>query len=107
MGVCLGGVKRSKGVNKSVMTAMYPTVISKHITTPCDLLQCQDDIFSCGTRNQGPELSFVYFLFFLTQRKNLAFLFLHFPSEERAVCLSRKKRRIQPLGLKGVRVTVL
>lgn len=80
---------------------MHLTVISKHITALCDLLQAQDDIFNCGTRSQ------VFLFICLTQRTNSAFLFSHFASEERAVCLSRKKRRIQPLSLKGVRGTIL
>lgn len=62
---------------------------------------------------QGARVFFYFYLLFLllfiyfTQRTNPAFLFLHFLSEERAVCLSHKKRRIQPLGLKGVRDMVL
>lgn len=41
----------------------------------------------------------ILFYFFHMQRTNPAFLFSHFPSEERAACLSGKKRRIQTPGL--------
>lgn len=89
------GAQRAREVNKRV-TAMHLTVISKHITTPCDLLPGRDDIFSCRTRSQGPAFCSVFF----NVEDKPAFLFSHFPSEARAVCLSAEMRRIQPLQLK-------
>ena len=42
----------------------------------------------------------LFVVFFLNVEDKPAFLFSHFPSEERAVCLSAERRRIQPLQLK-------
>lgn len=53
-------------------------------------------------QDKEPWSCFLFF-FFPPKASHPAFLFLHFPSEERAVCLSHKTRRIQPLGLEGVR----
>lgn len=65
---------------------MHLTVISKHITAPCDLLQGQDDILNCGTRSQG------LFIYFFNSEDKFCILFLTFCQWRKGSLLISRKR---------------
>lgn len=83
MKVCLGAMQWTRAVNTNRAVSVHITVISKHITAPCDLLQDRDDIFSSGTKKS----CFCAFVFSPTQDKP-CILNLVFPCEKRPVGLS-------------------
>lgn len=82
---------------------MLLTVLSKHITGPCDLLPGWDDISAVagGTRSQSPA-----FYFWGAAGRGRT-LHSYSSGEERAHLLSIWWSRIQQLGLKELRVNTI
>lgn len=96
--MCCGRVCGGPGEKIRVWMAAMHLTVNKHITTPCDLLRGQDDIFSCRTNSQSPASSFCSLSSFFFV---LLFVCVFFFSFKRRGQILHSSSHISPVRKKG------